>query len=121
MRRYDPPPLPDGLPIMRDAANAVDAYLTNRFGLGLEGLLADATAGKPPPRIARSVVVACDPVGFFAYEDGGASELYQGLLTLEGVTYRFRCTVSVDAGAARLVESIGELEVVSWGVRLDLP
>ncbi|MBV8650170.1 MAG: hypothetical protein JO255_01805, partial [Alphaproteobacteria bacterium] len=49
------------------------------------------------------------------------SELYQGLLKLEGVTYRFRCTVFTDAGSARFVESVGELETVSWGVRLVVP
>jgi hypothetical protein len=105
---------------MRDAA-AVDAYLSNRFGIGLERLLADATLGRRPPALARSVEIACDPVGAYAYADGGVSELYQGLLTIEGVTYRFRCAVFTDAGAARFVESVGELETVSWGVRLALP
>ena len=106
---------------MRDAADAVDAYLCNRFGIDLERLLADATAGRHPPAIGRSVEVACDPVGSYSYEDGGTSELYQGILTIEGVTYRFRCAVFTDAGASRFVESVGALEVVSWGVRLALP
>jgi len=106
---------------MRDAAAAVNAYLLNRFGIDLERVLGDATAGLRSPLLPRSVEVACDAVGSFAYEDGGASELYQGLLTIEGVTYRFRCAVFVDAGAARFVESMGELEVVSWGVRLAVP
>jgi hypothetical protein len=107
--------------IMRDAATAVDAYLINRFGIDLERLLGDATGGARPAALPRSVEVACDAVGSFAYEDGGSSELYQGLLTIEGVTYRFRCAVFVDSGAARFVESVGELEVVSWGVRLAVP
>jgi hypothetical protein len=106
---------------MRDASDAVDAYLLNRFGIGLERLLADATAGRRDPAMGRSVEIACDPVGTFSYEDGGTSELFQGLLKLEGVTYRFRCTVFTDAGAARFVESVGELETVSWGVRLVVP
>ena len=108
-------------PIMRDASDAVDAYLTNRFGIGLERLLTDATSGRRNPATIRSVEIACDPVGCFTYEDGGTSELFQGLLTIEGVTYRFRCTIFTDAGAARFVESIGELETVSWGVRLVMP
>ncbi len=106
---------------MRDASDAVDAYLTNRFGIGLERLLADATAGRRDPAMVRSVEIVCDPVGTFSYEDGGTSELFQGVLKLEGVTYRFRCTIFTDAGSARFVESVGELETVSWGVRLVVP
>jgi hypothetical protein len=106
---------------MRDASDAVDAYLTNRFGFGLERLLADATAGRLAPALHDSVTVACDPVGTFDYGDGGTSALYQGVLTIEGVTYRFRCTAFTDAGGARFIESVGELEVVRWGVRLVIP
>jgi hypothetical protein len=106
---------------MRDASEAIDAYLTNRFGIGLERLLADATSHGPAPALAGSVTVACDPVGAFDYEDGGTSALYQGLLTIEGVTYRFRCAIFTDAGGGRFVESIGELQIVDWGVRLAVP
>src|SRR5258707_12862294 len=106
---------------MPDASDAVDAYLPNRFGIGLERLLADATSGGPAPALAGSVPFACDPVGAFDYEDRGTSALYQGLLTIEGVTYRFRCAVFTDAGGGRFVESVGELQIVDWGVRLVVP
>ncbi len=106
---------------MRDASDAVDAYLTNRFGFGLERLLADASSGRQAACLAGSVAVACDPVGTFDYEDGGTSALYQGLLTIEGVVYRFRCSVFTDAGGARFLESVGELESVHWGVGLVVP
>src|SRR5207237_9236065 len=62
---------------MRDASDAVDAYLTNRFGFGLERLLLDACAGRPAACLAGTVAAACDPVGTFEYEDGGSSALYQ--------------------------------------------
>ena len=106
---------------MRDASEAVDSYLTNRFGIGLEALLADATKGGRMAGLAGAVDIACDPVGAFSYEDGGTSELYQGLLTVEGVTYRFRCAVFTDAGGGRFVESVGELQIVDWAVRLVVP
>jgi hypothetical protein len=106
---------------MMDASHAIDAYLIARFGISLERVLADATAGVVSLAIAGSVKVACDPVGSFAYEDGGASEQYQGVLAVEGVTYRFRCSVFTDAGEARFMERIGELEAVRWGVRLLVP
>jgi hypothetical protein len=62
--------------------------------------------------------LACDPVGRFEYANGRVSEQYQGIISVEGVIYRFRCSTFTDASGARYVESIGELEVVRWGVRL---
>jgi hypothetical protein len=106
---------------MRDAADAVDAYLINRFGFGLERVLADASAGRRSSALTGSVTVACDPLGSCEYEDGGSSALYQGILTIEGVVYRFRCSIFTDAGGASFVESVGGLEIVRWGVRLAVP
>jgi hypothetical protein len=105
---------------MRDAMERLDAYLGSCFGLSLEQLLADATAGAGGGA-GPSIQCVCDPVGCFSYEDGGRSEQYQGLLTIEGLTYRFRCAVFVDGGGARFLETIGELEPVRWGVRVALP
>jgi hypothetical protein len=48
---------------MMDASQAIDAYLIARFGISLERVLADATAGVVSLAIAGSVKVACDPVG----------------------------------------------------------
>lgn len=106
---------------MQDAGDALDAYMAARFGITLERLLSDATAGRAMVGAKGAVAVTCDPVGAFVYEDGGASELFQGILTVEGVVYRFRCSVFTDAGGARFVESIGDLETVRWGVRLAIP
>jgi hypothetical protein len=106
---------------MHDASEPIDSYLTSRFGIRLERVLLDASAGVADPALAGSVRTACDPVGAFAYEDGGISELYQGVLTLEGVTYRYRCAVFTDAGGARFIEDLGELEAVRWEVGLVVP
>jgi hypothetical protein len=106
---------------MQDPADAVDAYLASRFGSSLERVLVDATGKGIPPAMSGSVAVACDPVGFYGYEDGGASEMYQGILTVEGVAYRFRCSIFADSGGARFVESIGELDALRWTVGLAIP
>lgn len=104
-----------------DASDAIDAYLIARFGISLERVLADATAGVVNLAISASVQVACDPIGALPYDDGGASEAYQGSLVVEGVTYRLRFVTFTDAGGARFIERIGELEVVRWDVRLVVP
>jgi hypothetical protein len=43
------------------------------------------------------------------------------MLTIEGVVYRFRCSIFTDTGGASFVESVGALEIVRWGVRLAVP
>ncbi|HUZ71634.1 MAG TPA: hypothetical protein VMU87_01500 [Stellaceae bacterium] len=108
---------------MQDVATALDNYLLTRFGISFERAIADATAGVVSLRLARSVQIVCDPVARYAYPDGpdgGVSEQYQGVLTVEGVAYRFRCSVFEDAGGTRYVESIGEIAAIGWGVRLSL-
>jgi hypothetical protein len=106
---------------MRDDSEPIDSYLTSRFGIGLERVLLDASAGIADPVLAGSVRTACDPVGAFSYEDGGVSELYQGVLTVQGVTYRYRCAVFTDTGGARFLEDLGEIEAVRWEVGLVMP
>ena len=105
---------------MADVNGALDAYLFGRFGVTVERLLADATAGGIDRALTRAIAVVCDPVGSFVYEDGGLSEQYQGLLSVEGVTYRFRCSVFTDGGGARFLEGIEELEPLRWEARLAL-
>ncbi|HZS84117.1 MAG TPA: hypothetical protein VFA50_14680 [Stellaceae bacterium] len=99
---------------MRDASDSLNAYLGRRFGLSLERLLADATAKARCLPLGPAIEIVCDPVGAFSYEDGGASEQYQGLLTVEGATYRFRCSVFTDAGGARYIEDLGAFEPIRW-------
>jgi hypothetical protein len=104
-----------------DASDAIDAYMIARFGISLERVLSDATLGVVNLAINGSVKVACDPIGALPYKDGGVSEAYQGSLTIEGVTYRLRFVTFTDAGGARFIERIGELEAVRWDVRLVVP
>lgn len=106
---------------MRDLATNLDEYLRSRFGVTLERALADATAGVVTLALGRCVEIVADPVGSYVHDDDGLSESYAGTLAVEGVTYRFRCTVFTDGGGERFIESVDELEPVEWGVRLILP
>ncbi len=105
---------------MQDMSGALDAYLANRHGLRLEQLLTDATGGQRR-RLPRGFDIVCDSVGAHVYDDGGASEQYQGMLTVDGISYRFRCSVFIDGGGARFLETLDELSVVRWEVRLAVP
>ncbi|HXP73497.1 MAG TPA: hypothetical protein VN823_05070 [Stellaceae bacterium] len=106
---------------MRDPATNLDDYLRSRFGVTLERALADACAGVTTLALAHCVEIVCDPVGSYVHDDDGLSEHYQGTLAVEGISYRFRCSMFTDGGGSRFVESIEEFEIVQWGVRLAMP
>ena len=114
-------PLRTGADMQQDASDVVDAYLTNGWGIGLEQVLAEATMGLVSLHIADAVRIQADRVGAFTHGDGGTSELHQGSLTLEGVTYRFRCTVFIDADGNRFISDITEFVPVGWQTRLTVP
>jgi len=110
---------------MADTADALNSYLIATFGISLERALADATAGvvslalhRTGDEAARAVDIECALVGQHAYDDEGLSEHFAGTIRCQGVSYCFTCVVFNDASGARYVETIGELEVVEWGVRL---
>ena len=107
--------------MQQDASDVVDAYLTNGWGIGLEQVLAEATMGLISLHIAEAVKVLAERVGVFAHEDGGSTELHQGTLTLEGVAYRFRCSIFIDPGGQRFVSDIAEFVPLGWQARLRVP
>jgi hypothetical protein len=102
-------------------AEVVNAYLLNRFGIALERLLLDAASGIARFGLPASIELVCDPVGSDSYEDGGVADHYTGHLSVEGVTYRFLCSVFTDAGGARFIETIAGFEAVTWTTRLAVP
>jgi hypothetical protein len=48
---------------MLDTATALDAYLVARFGISLERVLADATAGVFSFALGGAVEIVCNPSG----------------------------------------------------------
>ncbi|HEY0524594.1 MAG TPA: hypothetical protein VGD08_14465 [Stellaceae bacterium] len=99
---------------MQDASDAVNEYLTHAYGIGLEQVLEEVTQGVVSTRLVGRVAGRAELAGAIRHPDGGISETHQGLLTVEGVDYRFRCSVFVDAGGERFVADVGELVPVAW-------
>ena len=106
---------------MQDASDAVDAYLTHSFGIGLEQVLTDATQGLVSLALADRVKATTERVAAYTHPDGGISETHQGILTVAGIRYRFRCTVFIDTGGLRYVENVAEFRPLMWQTRLPLP
>ena len=97
-----------------DASDAVNEYLIRTYSIGLEQILEEVTQGIVNARLVGRIDGRAELAAACEYPDGGVSETYQGLLTIEGVDYRFRCSVFVDADRSRFVADIGELVPVAW-------
>src|SRR5919198_3232813 len=104
---------------MHDASAAVDRYLAATYGVGLEQVLTDATTGRVPLPVANSVRVGlAERIDWYLDdEDGGVAELFQGVLSVEGVSYRWRCSVFTDRSGARFISHLVEFTPVAWSVQ----
>jgi hypothetical protein len=105
---------------MRDASDAVDAYLTTQFGVGLEQVLLDVTQGLISLVLVETVRASVERVAEFRHPDGGTSEMHQGTLTVAGVAYRFRGSVFIDTSGRRFVADLREFMPVGWTTQLTM-
>jgi len=97
----------------------VDAYLTARFGVGLESVLLDGIEGRITAAVAGIVTVEARQTGRWPYADGGLAEFYAGTLTLQGVAYSFRCDSYSMPGAyvGRILTHVSQFEPIEWTAR----
>jgi hypothetical protein len=103
------------------AEDAVNEFLTNTYGLSLEEVLYDAAAGKVRLAIADAVKVTAERIDLWREDDGGVSEVIGGALTVEGVTYHYRCSIFTDRGGDQFLTSISEFAPTQWQAKLTLP
>ncbi len=101
---------------------AVDQFLTASHGLRLEEVLCEGClmgrlgamlgdGARIMPRLVRST----------AEEDGGVANVYEGILVLDGVWYRFGCHVFIDGSGERFLSNITAFDAVEWRARVAIP
>jgi hypothetical protein len=93
---------------MVDPSAVVDAYLVNQFGVGLEQVLLKATAGELPRDLTGVVALSCSLLDDPIYPDGGKTEGYSATMTVQGVSYDFRCWVYRDFDGERFLSDLSE-------------
>lgn len=103
------------------AFETVDTFLMANHGLRLEEVLCEgclmgrlgATLGdaRVMPRLLRST----------SEEDGGVARVYEGILVLDGVWYRFGCHVFIDGSGLRFLSDITAFDAVEWRARVAIP
>ena len=104
---------------MTHPSDAVDAYLSARYLVGLEQMLLDAVGGYATPALAGVVSVESQRVEQRRHPDGGTSEGYEGTLMVQGIIYRFRCWIYVEATGTRFMTDLSEFSPVGWETRFQ--
>jgi hypothetical protein len=99
---------------MSDPSDAVDTYLAERFKIGLEQTLVDASSGTIAPALVGAVQITCREKSHFSYQDRGTAYHYEGSLSVEGVTYRYRTWIFEDLDGLRFMTDLSEFAPVDW-------
>jgi hypothetical protein len=100
---------------------AVDDFLRANYQMPLEDVLCDGClVGRVGAAFGDAVRIMPRQVSSTREEDGGVTEVYDGILVLRDVWYRFRCNVFVDGGGQRFLADISAFEAVEWRARLAL-
>jgi hypothetical protein len=100
--------------------DAVNAYLIQHYEVCLEEVIAEGVEGRVRPAIVAAVQVEARRLDHWRDEDGAVAELYEGMLTLEGVRYSWRASMFTDLDGDRFMASLGEFTPVDWRAKLRL-
>lgn len=102
------------------ASETVHAFLMQQFGVALEDIIDDASEGRDRPAIAGRVDCSAQRLDHWRDENGAVTELYDGVLTLDGVRYAWRASIFTDAEGERFVADVAEFKPLEWSARLRL-
>ena len=94
--------------------DALNLFLLENFGLGLEEVLTLAIERQTRPQFEHRLTSAAERIDHWRDEDGAVTELYEGLLTVDGVRYSWRASVYTDLDGDRFVANIGHLAALDW-------
>jgi hypothetical protein len=94
--------------------DALNLFLLENFGLGLEEVLTLAIEKQTPPQCEHRLAGAAERIDHWRDEDGAVTELYEGLLTVDGVRYAWRASVYTDLDGDRFIANIGHLAPLDW-------
>ena len=93
---------------MLAAEDAVNQYLVEHHEVCLEEVLSDAVDGRTCQELAEVIQVTATCLGRCRDEDGAVTELYEGVLTVQGVRYGWRAAFYTDLDGERFVADLVE-------------
>lgn len=107
--------------IAANAFDKVDEFLMARHRLQLEDVLCDGCLmGRLGAALGDSAKIMPRLISSAVEEDGGVANVYDGILVLDDIWYRFRCHVFIDGGGQRFLSDVSAFEPVEWRARVAL-
>lgn len=100
--------------------DALNLFLLENFGLGLEEILTLAIEKRTRPQFEHRLTGAAERIDHWRDEDGAVTELYDGLLTVDGVRYAWRASVYTDLDGDRFIANIGDFAPLDWRASLRI-
>jgi hypothetical protein len=94
--------------------DALNLFLLEHFGLGLEEVLTLAIEKRTRPQFEHRLAGTAERIDHWRDEDGAVTELYDGLLTVDGVRYAWRASVYTDLDGDRFIANIADLAALDW-------
>jgi len=105
---------------MPDSSDVVDRYLSDRFSIGLEQVIVEASKGALPAILAGAVEVSLNQRGRYDYADRGQAFHYEGSIIVEGVTYWFRTWIYQEVDGGRFMTDLSEFAAYDWRIPIRI-
>jgi hypothetical protein len=102
------------------AEDVVNQFLMEHHEVCLEEVLGDAVDGRIRQALADVVQVNAGCLDRRRDEDGAMTELYEGVLTVQGVRYAWRAAFCTDLDGERFVADLSEFRSMDWRARVRL-
>ena len=102
------------------AEDAVNQYLMEHHEVCLEEVLSDAVDGRTRENVAEVVQVTAACLDRSRDEDGAMTELFEGVLTVQGVRYGWRAAFYTDVDGERFVADLVQFRPLDWRARVRL-
>ncbi len=102
-------------------SQVVHEYLFARYRVALEDLLAYGSGGVVSLALEQAGVrVRSGCVNRQRHEDGGLSEVHEGMLSVAGAQYAFRIATFTDSDGERFLGEILDFKPLGWGLAFQL-
>jgi hypothetical protein len=105
---------------MVEPSAAVDTYLVNQSGIGLEQVLLKATAGELPLDLTGVVTISCSLLDCLIHPNDGKTEGYSGTMIVQGASYEFRCWVYRGFDGERFLSDLSEFAPKGWRAQVRI-
>ena len=102
------------------AEDAVNQYLIEHHEVCLEEVLSDAVDGRTRQDLTQVIQVTAACLDRSRDEDGALTELYEGVLTVQGVRYGWRAAMYTDLDGERFVADLVQFRPLDWRARVRL-